>query len=99
MNTTDIITETPDPGAAVREMEAYLKVGPNFFFLFAEILGIPGNVLSLLVSLQKRNRNASTCNYIAAMAVADTMVLTTIVYPNLCMWFGLPVFATEFDLQ
>jgi hypothetical protein len=38
-------------------------------------IGIPGNLLTLMVATLKRNRRLSPCVYMAAMAVADSCVL------------------------
>ncbi|XP_064637312.1 cysteinyl leukotriene receptor 1-like [Lineus longissimus] len=38
-------------------------------------VGLFGNVMSIIITLQKDNRKISTCNYMTALAMADTVVL------------------------
>jgi hypothetical protein len=38
-------------------------------------LGIPGNILALVISLQKSNRTNAACLYMGAIAAADSLVL------------------------
>jgi hypothetical protein len=37
--------------------------------------GIFGNAMSVIITLQKDNRRISTCNYMTALALADSVVL------------------------
>jgi hypothetical protein len=54
----------------------------NFYILLSRYLwivpvtiGVPGNVVSILVANRKHNRALSPCIYMKAMAVADSLVL------------------------
>jgi hypothetical protein len=47
----------------------------KWWFVFTFVFGIPGNVMSLLVTLKKDNRRISTCMYMAALALIDSTVL------------------------
>ena len=94
-HTTDQLPLPLDPN--LHWMVTFLDVAPKYLWIVVECFGLPGNVLSLLVSFQRNNRRVSTCNYIAALASADSLVLITIGFANLVIWYGLP--ATEFHLQ
>jgi hypothetical protein len=48
----------------------------KYFWLPTIALGIPGNILCILVSLREGNRKISTCIYIAALAAVDTISLS-----------------------
>jgi hypothetical protein len=41
-------------------------------------LGVIGNMTSFLITTKKSNRNISTCVYMSALSVVDTMVLFSI---------------------
>ena len=38
-------------------------------------LGVPGNLMSLMITMKKDNRKISTCIYMAGLAVVDSCVL------------------------
>ncbi|XP_064643084.1 thyrotropin-releasing hormone receptor-like [Lineus longissimus] len=47
----------------------------RYIWIVPVVLGVPGNVLSILVANRKHNRALSPCVYMKAMAVADTLEL------------------------
>ncbi|XP_064620959.1 growth hormone secretagogue receptor type 1-like [Lineus longissimus] len=49
-------------------------------WILASSLGIPGNILSVLVANRAHNRRLSPCIYMSAMAVADTILLLEITW-------------------
>jgi hypothetical protein len=42
------------------------------------IIGIPGNILTILVAKRPRNKDLSPCIYMTSMAIVDTAVLVII---------------------
>ncbi|XP_064643078.1 uncharacterized protein LOC135497247 [Lineus longissimus] len=51
----------------------------KYVWIFLIIFGIPGNILALVISLQKSNRTSAACIYMAAIAAADFLVLVNFV--------------------
>ena len=47
----------------------------KYWLLIMVILRFPGNILSLIIMLQKHNRHFTTCLYLAALAVSDNIIL------------------------
>ena len=47
----------------------------KWFPIVTTIIGLPGNVMSLLITTKKDNRSRSTCIYMAGLAIVDTIVL------------------------
>lgn len=39
------------------------------------IVGLPRNLISMMVALKKENRHVSTCVYMVALAIADSLKL------------------------
>jgi hypothetical protein len=62
------------------------------------VMGIPGNILSIFVTLQRQNRRISTCVYMTALASADTMVLIEAAWGHV-VTFWRPQKPTEFEMQ
>ena len=52
------------------------------------VLGISGNLMTLLVTTLKNNRKISTCIYMSAISVMDTMVLLSIAMYTISFIFG-----------
>ena len=63
-----------------------LQVRQTIFFDIALVLhfqfmpvviavGIPGNILTLIVMLQRKNRHTTCCIYMAYLAISDTLIL------------------------
>jgi threonine/homoserine/homoserine lactone efflux protein len=46
-----------------------------YFWLIPVVVGIPGNVMAIIVANRKHNRRLSPCIYMTAMGVADTVLL------------------------
>jgi hypothetical protein len=80
-----INTQEPDYALLTFFFDFFTK----YFWMLTSVLGIPGNVLSLMISLTKDNRQFSTCIYMAALAVVDTFHLVDIVVAFIAMyWIG-----------
>jgi hypothetical protein len=43
-------------------------------------IGVPGNIMAILVASREHNRKLSPCIYMIAMAVADTVVLLEVAW-------------------
>ena len=62
-------------GPRYHHLELALLALTKYVPFFTCAVGIPGNFISFLVTMKKDNRRISTCIYMAAIAVMDTMVL------------------------
>ncbi|XP_064652611.1 mu-type opioid receptor-like [Lineus longissimus] len=61
-------------------------------------IGLFGNVMAIIVTLQKDNRRISTCNYMTALALADSNTLLVLAWGMVLMsWRTDP--PTEFAMQ
>jgi hypothetical protein len=46
-------------------------------------LGLPGNTLSFIISLKKENRRVSTCNFMTALAAADSLMVIVVAWSRI----------------
>jgi hypothetical protein len=53
------------------------EIMTRYIWIAPVIIGVPGNILAILVANRKHNRALSSCIYMKAMAVADTSELVT----------------------
>jgi hypothetical protein len=62
-------------------------------------VGLFGNFMSIIITLQENNRRISTCNYMTALALADSGVLVAQLVWGIFLhiWETNP--PTEFDMQ
>ena len=51
-----------------------------FVWLAPVAIGVPGNVLAILIAARKNNRNLSPCIYMMAMGVADNILLLEVAW-------------------
>jgi hypothetical protein len=73
MGTNQTISE---PSAAPKEDTSIDDVKwVQYLWAIPILIGIPGNVMSIVVAVRPNNRNLSPCIYMAAMGVADTVLL------------------------
>jgi len=56
------------------------------------LIGVAGNILTLLVMTRRRLRGSSTCVYLSAMAVADCLALLFRIPPEFFEAAGLFIF-------
>jgi hypothetical protein len=61
-------------------------------------IGLFGNVMSIMITLQKDNRRISTCNYMTGLAMADTSVLIEYIWSMYVFFYGT-VEPTDFVVQ
>jgi hypothetical protein len=61
-------------------------------------LGIPGNLMSLMITMKKDNRQISTCIYMAALAVVDSgvLILSEVLWKFLVLQRLVPEFYGNF---
>jgi hypothetical protein len=64
-------TEAPAPQYASTDDIKWV----HYLWAIPILVGIPGNVISIMVAVRPNNRNLSPCIYMAAMGVADTLFL------------------------
>nr|ANO39023.1 GCR048 [Schmidtea mediterranea] len=62
-------------GSLIENLIQAIYFGEFYLPLLIMFLGIPGNILSFLVMVQKQNRNKSTGVYMAGLAIFDFLVL------------------------
>jgi hypothetical protein len=48
----------------------------TFLSILPFILGVPGNIIIIIIANRKHNRDLSPCIYMMAMAVVDAILLT-----------------------
>ena len=51
------------------------------------LFGIPGNLLVITIAFRKSNRHLSSCTYLAALGMADTVILIGVAWTR-PVWFG-----------
>jgi hypothetical protein len=64
-----------DPISLLANLRVLMSFFTKYLWMVTVALGVPGNILTICISLTKENRKISTSIYIAAVAMADTMVL------------------------
>ncbi|XP_064642987.1 growth hormone secretagogue receptor type 1-like [Lineus longissimus] len=67
-------TATTEVDPAVLTLRILYKIFTQYVFAVVVVLALFGNVMSILVTVQKDNRKISTCNYMTALAVVDSNV-------------------------
>jgi hypothetical protein len=70
-------------------MQFGTEILTKWFQIFTMIIGIPGNIMSLLVTLKKGNRQIGTCIYMAALAIVDSFVLIIVMTYKVLVFHGL----------
>ncbi|XP_064637214.1 delta-type opioid receptor-like [Lineus longissimus] len=86
LNISSALAESPtevDP--AVEALRILYVVFTEYAWVVIVLPGIFGNVMSMVMSLQAENRRVSTCNYMTALALADSAVLIELAWG----WRGL----------
>ena len=68
METATAETESTAPG--LQWMTTMIKV-VSMLWVVPVALGVPGNLIAILVTTTTDNRKLSTCNYMTGIAVAD----------------------------
>jgi hypothetical protein len=86
-------------GLDYSSMESILYFFTRYFWMITTVFGIPGNVLSFIICLQKDNRRFSTCIYMAGLAVVDSLLLTTRVGMSTKLFWLNEEPVTEFQFQ
>jgi hypothetical protein len=51
-----------------------------YSWLLPAVLGIPGNIMVILIASKEHNRKLSPCIYMIAMALADTVLLLEVAW-------------------
>jgi hypothetical protein len=96
--TTAVSAVAPvDPEVLV--LRVVYEITVKYAWMAVIILGLFGNVMSIIINLQKDNRRISTCNYMTVLALADSGVLV-----EECAWRSFfhvwnENFPQEFDMQ
>jgi hypothetical protein len=100
MNTTIMLTESgeaPVP-AWVELVEFVTELLYKWWMVVGVGLGVPGNMMSLMITMKKDNRQISTCIYMAALAIVDTgvLIVSEILYKLLVSHRLVPGFYGDF---
>jgi uncharacterized membrane protein YciS (DUF1049 family) len=74
-------------------------IATKYAWIVIAVFGIVGNVMSISITLQKNNRRISTCNYMTALAVADTVTLISETAWKTCFHVWSATFPTELYIQ
>jgi hypothetical protein len=105
MDVSTGVSPTTDVGTApvvsydVLVLRLVYIIATKYAWIFTVVFGLFGNMMSIIITLQKDNRRISTCNYMAALAMADSIVVV-----NECAWRTYFHFwdsnpPTELDMQ
>jgi hypothetical protein len=73
LTTLDQLKNATSPHFPV--LETAFLVLTRYLWMLPVLAGLPGNLLSILVALQRDNRKVSTCVYMVALAGADSLTL------------------------
>ena len=79
-------------------MRLVYHVVTKYLWMLVVGIGLFGNIMSIIVTLQKENRRISTCNYMAALALADSMVLIEVAW-GMARLFWMSGQPSEFTMQ
>ena len=79
-NTSKWQMEATTEDAFMKEAKAYMAykiadIITTYWFSILVPIGLPGNILSFLVMIKKNNRKITTCIYMAALSVNDTIAM------------------------
>jgi len=100
LNTTVVTNDSTPSNWTTSSPTGHLK-GPSdadYYFVWVYIspwilfIGLTGNILTLLVMTRRRLRGSSTCVYLSAMAVADSLALFFRIPPEFFEAAGLFTF-------
>jgi hypothetical protein len=64
-----------EPTAEWRHLESMFFTLTRYIWIIIPCVGLPGNVMCIVVALQKDNRKVSTCAYMVGLACADSLSL------------------------
>ena len=84
-NHTATSSDLDDASTAIRLAYHILT---HYLWIVPVVIGVPGNVITMIVATRKNNRNLSPSTYMSAMALAD---LTELVQMGWC----IPLLNTE----
>jgi hypothetical protein len=92
-------SEAPVP-VWVELVEFAAQFLPKWFSVISVGLGIPGNMMSLMITMKRDNRQISTCIYMAALAVVDTgaLIVSEILWTFLVLHRIVPEFYGNFPV-
>ena len=81
MNTTDLASDSTTSNCTTSSPAQRGPSDEDYYFVWVYVspwillIGVAGNILTLLVMTRRRLRGSSTCVYLSAMAVADSLAL------------------------
>jgi hypothetical protein len=82
--TTSIQLDNP-----YHDLKVFYSIASDYIWLIPTVLGVPGNIISILVANRKHNSHLSPCVYISAMAVADSVLLLQQAWFLMVIYWGL----------
>ncbi|XP_064621121.1 uncharacterized protein LOC135483979 [Lineus longissimus] len=75
LSMTDNRTDGINEQGVFRLMEVIYTVLSKYVWMLPVVFGIPGNMISVVVTTREHNRHLSPCIYMSAMALVDTLLL------------------------
>jgi hypothetical protein len=100
---TDAMAETMEPMEdtfTIWALTTIYYIVTKFTWWTPLIIGVPGNIICIMITFKKTNRHISSCSYMSALAIADTMTLVSVSWALTLIHWGfsstLPVQTREF---
>ena len=79
-NTTGNLSSDVTPGEDYWYLKLAYDIFADYIWMVPVVFGVPGNIISAFVATRKQNRHVSTCIYMTALAITDTMLLLQLVW-------------------
>ncbi|XP_064636935.1 mu-type opioid receptor-like [Lineus longissimus] len=93
------VTAAPTVGPEILVLQLVYVIAVKYAWMFIVAFGLFGNVMSIMITMQKDNRRISTCNYMTALAMADSIVLVNEGIWRIFFHVWDSDFPTELDMQ
>ncbi|XP_064637929.1 uncharacterized protein LOC135494108 [Lineus longissimus] len=93
------MTSSPHDDVSVFVFASIIEACTKYVWMFVVTFGVPGNLIAIVISLQKFNRNSAACLYIAAMALADFLVLVANASCSIILFWVVKESTGELPLQ
>jgi hypothetical protein len=82
------VTETTEETFTIWALKLIYMLLTKYTWCIPLIIGVPGNMISIMITCKKSNRHISSCTYMTALAVADTMVLICLSWAQVLLHWG-----------
>ena len=98
MNVSNMSTVDPHSDV-IQLMQVIYEILTKYIWMITVVVGIPGNMLSIVVTTREQNRRLSPCVYMTAMAVVDTLQLVGMVCWVPLIWWDLLPADIDFESE